>query len=186
MNDDELARGARRARVPRGRLRPPLRASARATTSTSTASRRGPTCSAPLGERIAAAVARARARRDAARRAGARRRRARGRRLARVRASVPHRPQGGEGVRHRESPRGPFEEGETRVPRRGRRHLRRRAARVGRRAARGRSRRPTAVCVVDREEGGADALARQAVRLRPLFRAGELLAGAKSPAKPHG
>ena len=44
----------------------------------------------------------------------------------------------------------------------------------------------TAVCVVDREEGGADALARHAVRLRPLFRAGELLAGAKSPAKPHG
>jgi orotate phosphoribosyltransferase len=44
----------------------------------------------------------------------------------------------------------------------------------------------TAVCVVDREEGGADALARQAVRLRPLFRAGELLASAKSPAKPHG
>ena len=37
----------------------------------------------------------------------------------------------------------------------------------------------TAVCVVDREEGGADALARQAVRLRPLFRAGELLAHAK-------
>jgi orotate phosphoribosyltransferase len=44
----------------------------------------------------------------------------------------------------------------------------------------------TAVCVVDREEGGADALARQAVRLWPIFRAGELLAGAKSPAKPHG
>ncbi len=40
----------------------------------------------------------------------------------------------------------------------------------------------TAVCVVDREEGGADALARQAVRLRPLWRAGELLTGAKSPA----
>lgn len=37
----------------------------------------------------------------------------------------------------------------------------------------------TAVCVVDREEGGADALARHAVRLRPLFRAGELLAHAK-------
>jgi orotate phosphoribosyltransferase len=37
----------------------------------------------------------------------------------------------------------------------------------------------TAVCVVDREEGGADALARHAVRLRPLFRAGELLAQAK-------
>ena len=33
----------------------------------------------------------------------------------------------------------------------------------------------TAVCVVDRGEGGADALARHAVRLRPLFRAGDLL-----------
>jgi orotate phosphoribosyltransferase len=44
----------------------------------------------------------------------------------------------------------------------------------------------TAVCVVDREEGGADALARQAVRLRPLFRAGDLLESAKTPAKPHG
>jgi orotate phosphoribosyltransferase len=44
----------------------------------------------------------------------------------------------------------------------------------------------TAVCVVDREEGGADALARQAVRLRPIFRVGELLEDVKSPAKPHG
>jgi orotate phosphoribosyltransferase len=44
----------------------------------------------------------------------------------------------------------------------------------------------TAVCVVDREEGGADALARQAVRLRPIFRASEILEGAKTPAKPHG
>jgi orotate phosphoribosyltransferase len=33
----------------------------------------------------------------------------------------------------------------------------------------------TAVCVVDREEGGADALARHAVRLRPLFRASEIV-----------
>jgi orotate phosphoribosyltransferase len=31
-----------------------------------------------------------------------------------------------------------------------------------------------AVCVVDREEGGVDALARAAVRLEPLFRASEL------------
>jgi orotate phosphoribosyltransferase len=31
-----------------------------------------------------------------------------------------------------------------------------------------------AVCVVDREEGGADALARAAVRLRPLFLASQL------------
>ncbi|HEY8029193.1 MAG TPA: orotate phosphoribosyltransferase [Gaiellaceae bacterium] len=44
----------------------------------------------------------------------------------------------------------------------------------------------TAVCVVDRQEGGADALARQAVRLRPIFTAKELLEEVKSPAKPHG
>jgi orotate phosphoribosyltransferase len=44
----------------------------------------------------------------------------------------------------------------------------------------------TAVCVVDREEGGADALARHAVRLRPLFRARDLLETHKAPAKPHG
>ena len=33
----------------------------------------------------------------------------------------------------------------------------------------------TAVCVVDREEGGADELARHAVRLRPLFTASDVL-----------
>jgi orotate phosphoribosyltransferase len=43
-----------------------------------------------------------------------------------------------------------------------------------------------AVCVVDREEGGVDALARRAVRLHPLYRASELLEEAKSPAIPHG
>jgi orotate phosphoribosyltransferase len=32
-----------------------------------------------------------------------------------------------------------------------------------------------ALCVVDREEGGADALARNAVRLHPLFRAQDIL-----------
>jgi len=32
-----------------------------------------------------------------------------------------------------------------------------------------------AVCVLDREEGGVDELARHAVRLRPLYRASELL-----------
>ena len=77
---------------------------------------------------------------------------------------------------------GAFEEGELRLPRRGRRDVGRRAPRGGRGAPRGRSRRPTAVCVVDREEGGADALARAAVRLRPLFRAGDLLQGQKTPA----
>jgi orotate phosphoribosyltransferase len=44
----------------------------------------------------------------------------------------------------------------------------------------------TAVCVVDREEGGVDALAREAVRLRPLFRASELLEAPLVPANPHG
>lgn len=43
-----------------------------------------------------------------------------------------------------------------------------------------------ALCVVDREEGGADALARLGVRLRALYRASELLAARKSAAKPHG
>ena len=33
----------------------------------------------------------------------------------------------------------------------------------------------TAICVVDREEGGSDELARHAVRLRPLFRASDVL-----------
>jgi orotate phosphoribosyltransferase len=40
-----------------------------------------------------------------------------------------------------------------------------------------------AVCVVDREEGGADGLARAAVRLRPLFRASDLR---RDPAGAHG
>ena len=44
----------------------------------------------------------------------------------------------------------------------------------------------TAVCVVDREEGGADSLARVGVRLQALFRASELLDDGKSAAKPHG
>ncbi len=43
-----------------------------------------------------------------------------------------------------------------------------------------------ALCVVDREEGGADGLARLGVRLRALYRASELLAARKSAAKPHG
>jgi orotate phosphoribosyltransferase len=43
-----------------------------------------------------------------------------------------------------------------------------------------------AVCVVDREEGGSDALARLGVRLMPLFRASELLEMRKVPGKRHG
>ena len=44
----------------------------------------------------------------------------------------------------------------------------------------------TAVCAVDREEGGADALGALGIRLRPLFRASELVEAPKSAAKPHG
>ena len=44
----------------------------------------------------------------------------------------------------------------------------------------------TAVCVVDREEGGADALARRAVRLRSLFSASTVLGSRKVAANPHG
>jgi orotate phosphoribosyltransferase len=44
----------------------------------------------------------------------------------------------------------------------------------------------TAVCVVDREEGGADELARHGVQLRPLYVAGDLLATRKTAANPHG
>ena len=40
-----------------------------------------------------------------------------------------------------------------------------------------------AVCVVDREEGGVDALARSAVRLHPLLTTSDLR---EVPAKPHG
>jgi orotate phosphoribosyltransferase len=44
----------------------------------------------------------------------------------------------------------------------------------------------TAVCVVDREEGGEEALAGQSMELRPIFRASELLEGPKTAANPHG
>ncbi len=44
----------------------------------------------------------------------------------------------------------------------------------------------TAICVVDREEGGMDALARETVELRPIFRASDVLSATKSAAKPHG
>jgi orotate phosphoribosyltransferase len=44
----------------------------------------------------------------------------------------------------------------------------------------------TAICIVDRDEGGADALAAHAVELRPIFRAADVLDMPKTPAKPHG
>jgi len=43
-----------------------------------------------------------------------------------------------------------------------------------------------AVCVVDREEGGIDALARLAVRMWPLFTTNDVASAAKGQQKPHG
>jgi orotate phosphoribosyltransferase len=43
-----------------------------------------------------------------------------------------------------------------------------------------------AVCVVDREEGGAEALAGESVHLYPLLRASELVDATKTAGKPHG
>ena len=43
-----------------------------------------------------------------------------------------------------------------------------------------------AICVVDREEGGADQLARLGVRLRSLYRAGDLVPAAHTAENPHG
>jgi orotate phosphoribosyltransferase len=45
----------------------------------------------------------------------------------------------------------------------------------------------TVICVVDREEGGAEALARAGARLHALFSAAEILAArGEASAKPHG
>lgn len=44
----------------------------------------------------------------------------------------------------------------------------------------------TAICVVDRESGGVDALARVAVRLWSLFRLTDVVEIPKSPQNPHG
>jgi orotate phosphoribosyltransferase len=44
----------------------------------------------------------------------------------------------------------------------------------------------TAICVIDREEGGADSLARLGVRLHPLFRAVDVAQARSGAGKPHG
>ena len=44
----------------------------------------------------------------------------------------------------------------------------------------------TAICVIDREEGGVDCLARLGVRLHPLFRAADIALSGSDAAKPHG
>ena len=167
---------APRARVPRGRLRPPLGAAVDATTSTSTASRRRPDLLAAARRADRGGGRRARARGGAARRPGARRRRARGRGLARVGPAVPDRPQGGEGLRHRQSARRASSgRASTSASSRTSSPPAAPPRRPSERCARPGSSVRTAVCVVDREEGGVDALARDAVRLRPLFRATEML-----------
>ena len=158
-------------------------ASARATTSTSTASRRFPSCSARSASRLAAAVREFEPDARPLAGPGARRRRAGRSRLAFVRAPVRDRPRRSKGVRHgatgsKASSRtgelvcliedvvtsgGALAEAVGAL---------REAGLVVR----------NAVCVVDREEGGADALARIGVRLRSLYRAGELVPAAKTAA----
>jgi len=44
----------------------------------------------------------------------------------------------------------------------------------------------TAICVIEREEGGVDSLARLGVRLHPLFRAADVALPRSDAAKPHG
>ena len=44
----------------------------------------------------------------------------------------------------------------------------------------------TAICVIDREEGGVDSLARLGVRLHPLFRAADVAPPRSAAAKRHG
>jgi orotate phosphoribosyltransferase len=44
----------------------------------------------------------------------------------------------------------------------------------------------TAICVIDREQGGGEALADESVELRAIFRASELVETHKSAANPHG
>ena len=137
----------------------------------------------PLGEAIAAAVAEHEPEARAPRGARARRGRARRRRLARGRAAVPDRPQG---RRRTTAPRtgskASSSEGECvclveDVVTSGGAAIE--AVEALRRAG---LRVSNAICVVDREEGGVDELARHAVRLRPLFRASELLEMARKSA----
>ena len=44
----------------------------------------------------------------------------------------------------------------------------------------------TAICVIDREEGGVDCLARLGVRLHPLYRATDVVQARSDAGKPHG
>jgi orotate phosphoribosyltransferase len=44
----------------------------------------------------------------------------------------------------------------------------------------------TAICVIDREEGGVDSLARLGVRLHPLFRVADVVPPRSAAAKRHG
>ena len=126
----------------------------------------------------------ARAGSDEARRARARRGRARRRGIPRERPAVPDRPQGSQGLRHRRngskacSRRGSVSaSSRTSSPpaERPSRRSRRSVTRVSRSRAR------SASSTAKRAE--STRFARQAVRLRPLYRSSELR---KDPANPHG
>ena len=162
------------------------RAGARATTSTSTASRRGPTCS-----RRSASTSPPRSPSTSPTPPGSRGPELGAVALAAAASLASGLPflivrKRGQGVRHREPARRRLRAGRARLPRRGRRHLRRGAVEALEALREAGLECRIAVCVVDREEGGVDALARRGVRLVPLFRAGDLLAAQKTAAKPHG
>ena len=151
------------------------RAGAARTTSTSTASRRGPTCCARSASAIAAAVREYEP--DAVRLAAPELGAVPLAAAASLETGPPvrDRARSGEGVRHRQpdrgrrsSPASASASSRTSSPPAARR------SRRSRRSARPGSRSRPSVCVVDREEGGADALARSAVRLRPLLLASEV------------
>ena len=176
-----------RARLPRGRLRPALRQAL------ALLPRQVPLRDAPRPARARSASA-SRPRSpsiepDATRSPGPSSARSRSPPRPRSRRGLPFLivRKAGEGVRHREPDRGRLRAGRARLPGRGRRHLRRGSGSMrSRRCARPVSIAGTAICVVDREEGGADALARLGVRLRAALPCERSSRGRKTAAKPHG
>ena len=180
MNARSARGGAHRARVSRGRL-PSALGQALALLPGQVPLRDAARAAAPAGRADRGDGARARAGRDAAGCAGARRRRARRGRIARLRAAVPDRAQGGEGVRHRQSPRrartrtgSACASSRTSSP-----PAVRCSSRSTRCAARDSSCTPRSASSTVRKAAQTRSPA-HAVRLRPLFRACELLAHVKS------
>ena len=139
-----------------------------------------------LGERIATRVARVGPGRAASRRARARCRRARGVGFARRKPPLPHRPQGGEGVRDRAAHRGGVRGRRRGLSRRGRGHERGRRGAGGRGPQGGRARLPDSG-LRGRSGGGRGRRARpQSGAPRADFYGLGHPAGLKRPANPHG